>query len=67
MKKSGVKHPFRNAVRRGSGEGRMERVKPAERKHSQDKGLRCFQRTEVQTHIGYVTQCMESSNCYTIV
>lgn len=32
MKESRVKHPFRGALRRGCGEGQMERVKPAERK-----------------------------------
>lgn len=34
MKESRVKHPFRSALRRGSGEGQMERVKPAERKRN---------------------------------
>lgn len=66
MKKSGVKHPFRSAVWYGSGKGWMEKVKPAERKCSQEKGLRCFQRTKVETHIGYMTQGMEMLNCYTV-
>lgn len=53
-------------MRYGSGKVWMEKVKPAERKCSQEKGLRCFQRTKVETHIGYMTQGMEMLNCYTV-